>query len=300
MRNDFGGSIIVRTSITTILPHFTGGLTFKYHPYNFMFQLMISILLSQSIPSPLIHLSLFLSELGVMLFVLLLFGDDVLENSIFIYICMAIIFFYSLNKISLDNKMWGYFEKNWNANIQIKSLKGFLENNMLSSIIIFSLPDEFFGEEKLKSNNLKIEMFNSNSKKLARDLLREDEDEKSDSQICLKTFGNLFVRTDKNVTLRKEMKEYAKILCKEEASFNQEHIAQEMALSFICRLKNARTTSQWNIGEPQVSNQLYKVVLSPMMLENKKGIILQLEDITFLKSLEEERRVSQTRQTTIQ
>jgi hypothetical protein len=52
--------------------------------------------------------------------------------------------------------------------------------------------------------------------------------------------------------------------------------------------------------ENKIPMYFYKAVLSPIIFDNKESIILQLEDISYLKTLEEERKISKIRQGTIQ
>lgn len=292
-------------------------------PYHFMFHLMVSLLTAKTVPSYFIQACLFFTELGQALFYVL-FLPEIINDSYFIYIYMVTLAFFSINTIIVDKKLWKCFSDSWKANNQVESLKKFLDENLLSSIGIFSLPE--INDDSGQEQKLGVEFINSISRRLGMQLIFGEEEvstigrglsrksfEDQGGSISMEETLNCFVRIDSNRPLYSEIQEYAREEAQRAAGRDRAiEIIEEKKepLSFICEL-NKEKRRQISKANEEISlesidktkktkKSFYKAVLSPIKFNKKDGVILQLEDITAMKSLEKEKKVSRVREKTIQ
>jgi hypothetical protein len=104
---------------------------------------------------------------------------------------------------------------------------------MLSSIIIYSIPDELsVPERKITFSKLKIELINSNSRQLMRALLGFEEEEEQMKDKHQKSLENLFICQETNFSLERSSKFTPENLLKKEMSFQRSTREARQSLLF--------------------------------------------------------------------
>lgn len=317
-------SLSTRTFMRTFLAWFQNIINpERANPYLFLFQMMTTILLTQSTPSVFIHISVVLSEIIVMVFYALLY-PEICPHSYFMYLYIVLLAFFSLNTIIMDKSIWKYFKKSWIANDQIESLKTFLDRNLLSSIVIFSLPEN--QQKSPVQNDLRIQFLNSRLRLLADYIQNDDESfpspettknqggagsNEKDPPMSVEELGSFFIKKNSfGESLFEEIQKYGEMVQKSTLNLQKkgkkkkEEVVGVEPETVLCNLVKK---SQISLGNPlsegtkeKRNKLLYKAVLSPIVFNNKQSIILQLEDISYLKKLQKERKVSTIRERTIQ
>lgn len=328
--------LIVRAVVRTVVLQVLGYTASEFYPSVFMASTMVTLLLGQVVPSVFIHFTVFLTELWVIIFFSVFFSSLwPHETHMYLYLIMVALF--SIHSIVVDRKLWEFFLKNREANNQIESLKSFLDKNLLSSIMIFSIQDQlgknnftFHSDESgelarsfMENDNIKMEFFNFQARKLARFMRNSsagddggtssmrDSLSETEPPLSLEELAR-FSRKGSGASLVKEMNEYVENVRKisEKKDKNLNEIRERMAQpkSFFCSLEREKEKERSFEGANRIEGEreqkgeklIYKTVMSPIVFNNKESVVLQLEDVTYIKNLEKERKVSQIRQKTIQ
>lgn len=296
--------IFSRCFMRTLLLLFFDEFENLFQPYTVMVNLMITVLIIEAFPSLVVHSVIFVSEVFVVIFYEVFFREEISQMS-YHYAYLVLMLLHLLNRNILDKKMWSTFARNYQAKTLIESLKLFLNKNLLSSVVIFSIPDEIQQKNSPSSQvssikELRVELQNSNYKKLVKELFAKKVKTEDPSEL-LEKLCSCFVKEGTSTPLSQEILSYAEQLSRNSFSFFKSISDTKDPDTFLCELIQGQAESFLNISqEKSPSNLQYKVVLSPILFDNKPCIILQLEDISYIKSWKMERKMSQTRESTIQ
>lgn len=310
-------SLIGRVVSRTIIGYIAQNIEERVTPALLLSNTLMTLITALSTPSILVHVCGVLSEVVVLTFYIVLY-PAVFPHDYFVYFYFFSLCLYGLNAIILDFKLWTFFQESSKANNQLESLKSFLDKNLLSSIVVFSIPEKSKGKLDAKEEFL-IEFLNSKASQLAFYLRGETEEEPKDltentdsflllnsqkgAPMPLEELGSFFKIKGSTASLAHEVKNYAKSVKEREKELWTNGSSPSSGLKplkLLCNLVRSFKTQE-SSGSPTKSKKLlYMVVISSIIFNNKQCIILQMEDLSYVKSLKKERKLSMTREKAIQ
>lgn len=305
-----------RVFLPLILSEILGSTYGSINRFGDLFNLVFSIILAQFSATWFSFGALILSEITCALYThFTIASDDDWEDIIYLAFYCLILIIFAVHSISLKSKLRKAFQDQLAAHNEIKSLKSFLDQSVFSSIAIFHLkPENRQGAPisellSLKGKETSVEMAFSNNQiqewaqkrtekeKLAKadNLGNETKIERSKTpsqREIIENIGEYFEDLETNVLLSEHITRLGvEMNLIRNVCPNSSEGRKQGVKSMICKEKGK---------DIEKGQGLFKILLSQIIFNKKNSIILQLEDISYLKVLEEERKVSEVREKTIQ